>query len=347
MFAQTTIAGVSGFLLSLGLSRVWQRNAQAQGSTARNRSYTVQKVKFNSEGVELVGCLFVPQDLQGKKVPAIPIIGPVAFVKEQSPLHYATRLANEGFITLIFDPRTHGESGGEPRRYESGQAKVQDIRAAINFLATQEAVDANHIFALGICQGVNWIIEAATQDRRIKALSVVAGHYLMPEIAEKYLGGKDKVQERIARAARAKEKFEQTQKVDYIPIVSENDPNALLLPKPIYQWYMRWADRGEVWNFHGLWENRITAMSEAEIWGYQVDETIKKLTTPTLMIHADRAASGSDIPKRLFEEIPSEKKELVWLGDQVQFQFYEDPITIDRSVSNITRWFRDQAGVVA
>jgi pimeloyl-ACP methyl ester carboxylesterase len=165
----------------------------------------------------------------------------------------------------------------------------------------------------------------------------------MPEIAEKYLGGKDKVQERIARAARAKEKFEQTQKVDYIPIVSENDPNALLLPKPIYQWYMRWADRGEVWNFHGLWENRITAMSEAEIWGYQVDETIKKLTTPTLMIHADRAASGSDIPKRLFEEIPSEKKELVWLGDQVQFQFYEDPITIDRSVSNITRWFRDQA----
>ncbi|MBD2306032.1 alpha/beta hydrolase [Chroococcidiopsis sp. FACHB-1243] len=317
--------------------------AQAQNSAARNRSYVVQKIKFNSQGVELVGCLFAPEDLQGKKAPAIPILGPVAFVKEQSPLQYATRLASEGFITLIFDPRTHGESGGEPRRYESGKAKVQDIRAAIDFLATQETVNSNRIFALGVCQGVNWIIEAATQDQRIKALSIVAGHYLILETAEKYLGSTDKVQERIARATRAREKFERTRQVDYIPIVSEDDPNALLLPKPIYQWYVRWADRGEVWRFHGLWENRIAAMSEAELWGYRVDETVRNLNTPILMIHSDRAASSADIPKQLFKGIPAKDKELVWLGNQVQFQFYEDPVTIDRSVHTIAGWFRDRA----
>lgn len=342
-FGRSIVAGASGFLLSLGISRVWKMNARVQSSTARNRSYAVQKVKFNSQGVELVGYLFVPQDLQGKKAPAIPIVGPVAFVKEQSPLQYATRLASEGFIALIFDPRTHGESGGEPRRYESGKAKVLDIQAAIDFLVTQAAVDANRIFALGVCQGANWIIETATQDRRIKAISIVAGHYLTPETAEKYLGGKDNVRERIARATRAREKFDRTKQVDYIPIVSEKDPDALLLPKPIYQWYIRWADRGEVWKFHGLWENRIAAMSEAEIWGYRVDETVKKLNTPTLMIHSDNAASGVDIPKQLFERIPGKDKELVWLDDRVQFQFYEDPVTIDLCVRAISSWFSDLA----
>ncbi|HTL89626.1 MAG TPA: alpha/beta hydrolase [Leptolyngbya sp.] len=329
----------SDILFSLRLST----GKKAQSPTVRNRGYSVQTVKFNSQGVEIVGRLFVPAGLQAEKAPAIPIIGPVAFVKEQSPLHYATRLASEGFVTLIFDPRTHGESGGEPRRYESGKAKVQDIEAAIDFLVAQETVDANRIFALGVCQGVNWMIEAATQDRRIKALSIVAGHYLTAATAKKYLGDKDKVQERIVKATQAREKFEQTQQVDYIPIVSETDPNALLLPKPIYQWYARWADRGEVWNFHGLWENRITAMSEAEIWGYRVDETVKNLNTPTLMIHSDNAASGAEIPKQLFEAIPAKDKELVWLGNQVQFQFYEDPVTIDRAVQSIAAWFRDRA----
>lgn len=36
-----------------------------------------------------------------------------------------------GIHYLDFDPRTHGENDGEPRIYESGKAKVQDIKAAI------------------------------------------------------------------------------------------------------------------------------------------------------------------------------------------------------------------------
>ena len=36
-----------------------------------------------------------------------------------------------GIHYLDLDPRTHGENDGEPRIYESGKAKVQDIKVAI------------------------------------------------------------------------------------------------------------------------------------------------------------------------------------------------------------------------
>jgi hypothetical protein len=40
---------------------------------------------------------------------------PICSVKEQSPLQYATRLAEKDFVTLCFDARGFGESQGQPR----------------------------------------------------------------------------------------------------------------------------------------------------------------------------------------------------------------------------------------
>jgi dienelactone hydrolase len=301
--------------------------------------YAIERVTYQSDGTEVVGNLFTPAT-PGRK-PAVVIIGPVAFVKEQSPIQYASRLVREGYTTLIFDPRHHGESGGEPRRHESGVAKVKDLRASVNFLGAREDVDPERIFILAICQGVNWGIEAATLDRRVKALAIVAGHYLTPEVTKMYVG--DTAEARIRRSREAEARFKATGEVSYIPVVSAQlappDPTALLTAPPIHQFYIRWADRSPFWNFHGLWENRITAMSEAAIWSHDVRSVMARLTTPTLMVHADRAASGPQIPRDLFEIIRAARKELVWLGPQNQLQFYEDPITIDQVVPHVARFF--------
>lgn len=308
-----------------------------EGNRFTSSAYSLERVVFKSQGVDLVGNLFTQE--RGKR-PAVLIVGPVAYVKEQSPIQYASRLAKEGLTVLVFDPRFHGESGGLPRRMESGSAKVQDLRAAIDYLTTRGDVDANAIHMLGICQGVNWAIDATLADARIKSLSIVAGHYLIPETAALYLGSPEATSRRIEKAALAQAKFDKTGEVDYIPIISSTDPDALLTAKPIVEFYTRWADRGPFWNFHGLWENRITAMSEAGIWGHRVDNSLNRLKTRTLMIHADRAASGPKIPRDLFEMIPTPDKKLVWLGGQNQMQFYEDPVTIDMVVPHLAEFMR-------
>ena len=299
-------------------------------------TYQVQRVDFNSHGSNVVGNLLLPTAAPRA---TIVVMGPVAFVKEQSPMQYATRLVKQGYAVLVFDPRYHGESGGEPRRFESRTAKVQDISAAVDFIQSDARTRNLPIYGLGICQGVNWMMEAATLDKRISKISVVAGHYLMPSIAALYTGSAENAARRIAQAQAAKAQFETTGQVQYIPIVSENDPKALLGAPFIRQFYNRWADRGSFWNFHGLWENRITQMSEADIWGHDVRPIAAQLTTPVLMVHADAAASGAQAPREVFEKFPAKIKQLVWLGKRNQMQFYEDPITIDLSVAQINDFF--------
>nr|WP_295771611.1 alpha/beta hydrolase [Rhodoferax sp.] len=296
---------------------------------------------FKSEGLDVVGNLFVPAG--GAKKPGVVITGPVAYVKEQAPLQYASRLAREGYIALIYDPRYHGESAGMPRRLESRKAKVEDVQAAIAFLAERAEVDKARMSVVGVCQGMNWAVEATANTPSVRSVALVAGHYLMPEVAAMYLGNAENVATRIAKANESRAIFERTGQVNYIPIVSLTDPNALLAPRAIYDFYYRWADRGPFSAHTGLWENRITHMSEADIWGGRIDEQLKRLTAPALMVHSDRAASGPKIPRQMFEHIASKEKQAVWLEGRNQIQFYQDPMTIDMVIPHLTDFLRKYA----
>lgn len=313
--------------------------------SAENRvdmgAYTVERVGFLCDGLEIVGNLFVPAG-HGKK-PGIVVTGPVAYVKEQAPIQYASRLAKEGYVTLIYDPRYHGESTGMPRRFESRKAKVEDVQAAIDFMATRAQVDASRISVVGLCQGVNWAVEACVNNPQVHSIALVAGHYLMPETAELYLGNAENVAIRLAKAEASKVAFESTGLVNYIPIVSLTDQSALLTARPIHDFYYHWADRGPFAAHRGSWENRITQMSEADIWGHRIDRQLKLLDIPALMIHSDFAASGPKIPRKMFDLIASQEKHAVWFEGRNQIQFYQDPLTIDMVIPYLTTHFKRYA----
>lgn len=113
-------------------------------------------------------------------------------------MQYVWRLMREGFMALAFDPRFDGESGREPRRHESGAEKVKDIQSAVDHLIARPDVDPSRLYVLGVCQGVNWAIESAIADSRVRA--IFAGHYLTPEVALMYLGNQGNVDAKIARS---------------------------------------------------------------------------------------------------------------------------------------------------
>lgn len=235
--------------------------------------YRSQDVTLPSGTETLAGKIFMPSG--SGPFPAIAIMGPVAFVKEQSPLQYATRLAQQGIAVLIFDPRYHGASTGEPRRFESPEAKIGDLEAAISFLSKQDKIATNKLGILGICQGVNWAIEACIRDPRVSALALVAGHYLTPETTTLYLGDEQAISIRMARSAAAKKAYDQTGEVRYIPITGSDD--ALLTAPPVNDWYSPWDNRAPWFNYRGHWENRVTAMSENVIWSWRSDQSIYDL----------------------------------------------------------------------
>jgi len=131
-----------------------------------------RKVTFpNRYGITLVGDLYLPKDRGQGKLAAIAVSGPFGAVKEQSSGLYAQTLAENGFVTLAFDPSYTGESGGQPRNVASPDINTEDFSAAVDFLGLQNEVDRNRIGILGICGWGGMALNAAAMDTRVKAVA--------------------------------------------------------------------------------------------------------------------------------------------------------------------------------
>jgi hypothetical protein len=95
-------------------------------------------------------------------------------VKEQSANLYATKMAEQGFVTLSLDLSFWGESEGEPRNLVSPDVYAEDFSAAVDFLGTQALVDRDRIGVLGICGSGSFVISAAKIDPRMRAVATVS-----------------------------------------------------------------------------------------------------------------------------------------------------------------------------
>ncbi|KRM20549.1 alpha/beta hydrolase [Latilactobacillus graminis] len=127
-----------------------------------------RKVTFpNRFGITLAADLYMPK--AGNQLPVIAVSGPFGAVKEQSSGLYAQKMAEQGFLTIAFDPSFTGESSGFPRDIASPDINTEDFQAAVDFLTTQPNVDPDRIGIIGICGWGGMALNAAAIDTRIKA----------------------------------------------------------------------------------------------------------------------------------------------------------------------------------
>src|SRR5688572_14905381 len=136
----------------------------------------LQKVTFrNQYQMKVAGNLFIPKDVnRSSKHPAIVVGHPMGAVKEQSANLYATKMAEQGFVTLSLDTAFWGESEGQPRNAVAPDIYAEDFSAAVDFLGTQPFVDRERIGAIGICGSGSFVISAAKIDPRMSAIATVS-----------------------------------------------------------------------------------------------------------------------------------------------------------------------------
>lgn len=137
---------------------------------------TIQKVSFrNRMSINVVGNLYLPVGYDKNEKHAAIVVGhPFGGVKEQTSGLHAQKMAELGYITLAFDASFYGESGGEPRRIEVPEIRVEDFSAAVDFLSNHPLVDKERIGVIGICGGGCYSVSAAQIDHRIKALATIS-----------------------------------------------------------------------------------------------------------------------------------------------------------------------------
>ncbi|OPA88432.1 hypothetical protein BFW86_15390 [Pseudomonas fluorescens] len=168
-------------LLALGLLVTSFTALGADMSNGADNFYTsnkvtVEKVTFNNQyGMQVAGNLFVPKNLAPSSKNAALIVGhPMGAVKEQSANLYATKMAEQGFVTLSLDLSFWGESAGTPRNAVLPDLYTEDFSAAVDFLGTRSLVDRERIGVIGVCGSGSFAIAAAKIDPRLKAIATVS-----------------------------------------------------------------------------------------------------------------------------------------------------------------------------
>ncbi|KAF9871351.1 hypothetical protein CkaCkLH20_11272 [Colletotrichum karsti] len=158
------------------MSAAAQNMSYGADSFYRSDNVTVQPVTFlNQYNLSVAGNLFSPNGLnRNTTAPAIVVGHPMGAVKEQGANLYATKLAEQGFVTLSIDLTFWGGSEGEPRNAVSPDLYAESFSAAVDYLGTQTFVDRERIGGVGICGSGSFIISAAKIDSRLKAIATAS-----------------------------------------------------------------------------------------------------------------------------------------------------------------------------
>lgn len=288
------------------------------------------RVIFVSEGERMVGNLYLPTSYKhGDKLPVIVVTGAWTTVKEQMPAVYAQRLADRGFATFAFDFRYWGESGGVPRQYESPAAKVQDIKNAVTFLKTLPVVDSDRIGGLGICASAGYMAQAVAEEDSFKSFATVAA-WLHDIDSLNTLFGEATVRHRMEIGRAAREQYNRTGEVQYVPAYSQGDTNAAMSGDVSYYGS---RDRGVI----PEWTNQFAVMSWHEWQEFDALAIAPQITAPTLMVHSDGSALP-DNARRFYTSLNGEKR-LVWSEGQ-HLDFYDRDPQVAMAVDAVANHFQ-------
>lgn len=297
--------------------------AAAEPASPETKNALNIRREFRSGGEKMVGTLFLPTGYQkGQKLPAVVVTGSWTSVKEQMAELYARRLAAKGFVTLAFDFRHWGESGGEPRFYESPSSKTEDIKSAVAFLRTLPEVDGEKIGGLAICASAGYMAHAIADGAPLKSFATSAAWLHNPATVGVFYGGDEGVNRRIALGRAARRKYEQTRQIDYVPAQSATDKDAAMF-FPI-EYYMSEA-RGEV----PQWTNRFATMGWVDWLTFDALSPAAKISVPTLMVHSDGSALPDNV-RRFYADLKGPKR-LVWAAGE-HTEFYDKDINVSVAV---------------
>lgn len=271
---------------TLNLTSIWDK------TFLKSNKVNHRKVTFhNRYGITLVADLYEPKNTSGK-LSAIAVCGPFGAVKEQSSGLYAQTMAEQGFLTIAFDPSFTGESGGEPRYMASPDINTEDFQAAVDFLSVQNNVDAEKIGIIGICGWGGLALNVAAIDTRIKATVAVTMYDMSRVNANGYFDAANTEQARYE----TKQALNAQRIIDYKNgfyelgggVVDPLPKDAPFYVKDYYDYYK--TKRGyhiRSLNSNGGW-NKIGTMSfiNQKILAYS-----NEIRNAVLMIHGEKAHS--------------------------------------------------------
>ncbi len=286
-----------------------------------------RRVQFYSEGVPVVGILGLPEDYRpGEKRAAVIFCHGFTAVKEMWLPENARRLRAEGYITLNFDYRYFGESGGEPRQRLVPMAQVADIRSAITFMQHQPEVDPERIGLYGTSFGCANVVYTAGVDERAKCVVGVVG----PGDCERQFRLGPNFDAFMDKVRRAKAEFVLTGKVSYMQTarLMGRDPEVV-------------ADIERTLKLFPQWRPEVSFESLLDVMEFKPESVVDRIAPRAIMwIHTDRDRLVPLFEAQSMYAKARKPKKLVVLENMVHDDVYRGR-GFELVVQHTNAWFKE------
>jgi fermentation-respiration switch protein FrsA (DUF1100 family) len=134
-----------------------------------------QPISFYSEGVRLVGDVYVPDGIgAGERRAGVVLCHGYTGVKDIYLPDNARVLNEAGFVALTFDYKGWGDSEGARSRL-APYSRVADVQAALTFIGTLRSVDPERLGIYGTSYGGATVVWVGAIDPRAKCVVSVVG----------------------------------------------------------------------------------------------------------------------------------------------------------------------------
>ena len=245
----------------------------------------------------------------------------------------ARRFADAGFAVLLFDYRSFGTSGGEPRQRVFPRDQIEDYRSALTWLSLQPQVDPDRLGIWGTSFGGGTVLHVAAFEPRVKAVVSQVGAMDLYQItrgsmgAEQFAGLEQLIiQERVRHATEGGEVY----------IADIGQPGGDLALQ---------TDQ-ESWDFaheaaSPTWRNQVTVSSFEAILEHVPAKSIDLIAPrPLLMILAkDDTISRSDLIRAAFARAGEPKRLLEVEGGHYSVYPWSRGQSADQAGQAAAEWF--------
>lgn len=292
----------------------------------------ITPVKYLDRGIEIAANVYTPAGYDpAKSYPAIIVVHPGGGCKEQVAGMYAQRMAEQGYITMAADAAYQGASGGEPHGLDNTGIRTENVSGSFDYLSQYPGVDRGRIGVIGICAGSGYTLKCVQTDKRFKCVAIVSCFDLGVGMRTAFKG--EAMEQRLALASAARERYALTGEVEYWPNLPEDDP-------------FNDGEKGEIVKYYRLThfnpgsDNQIAAMSFlSEARFVATEQNMEFINVPIIMF------VGSDSYVKFMTDTAygnlsdTVDKHLVVLDGATHMDTYKTPKYVSQIVEGLKDFF--------